>query len=168
MTAYLLVIGDREALGWLLTEQRMAFPGTQRAEVRALAADDTLLLYTTRGCFKNPTRDPGRIIATGRTRSAVTTLDEPVQVGGRSFPAGCDVEFRAATPWPDGVELGPVVGELDSFAGMERNWSIRLRRPLVPLSDRDASVLDGYLTQCQPRPLEEVIEPYAHWWRSTL
>ena len=149
----------------MLSDQRMAFPGCQRAEVRALAPGDTLLLYTTRGCFKNPTRDRGRIIAAGRTHTAVSTLDEPVQVGGRSFPVGCDVEFRTATAWPEGVELGPVVRELDSFVGLERNWSIRLRRPLVSVSARDARMLKDYLKQYRPRPLEEVLDWYASWWR---
>ena len=59
MATYLLVIGDREALGWILAEQRMAFSSMSRPHVRALSPGDTLLLYTTRGCFKNPTRDRG-------------------------------------------------------------------------------------------------------------
>jgi hypothetical protein len=59
---YLLVIGDREALGWILSAERMAFPDFRRAETRSLKSGDRLLIYTTRGCFKNPTRDRGRII----------------------------------------------------------------------------------------------------------
>lgn len=167
MTDYLLVIGDREALGWVPSEQRMAFPGFQRGEVRALAPGDTLLLYTTRGCFKNPTRDRGRIIAAGKATTAVSALDELVEVGGRSFPAGCGVEFRTATPWPDGVELGQVVGELDSFAEVQKSWSIRLRRPLVRVGGRDSALLQEYLAAQEPRPLDEVLEPYARWWRAT-
>lgn len=165
VTGYLLVIGDREALGWVLTEQRMAFPGFQRAEVRALAPGDTLFLYTTRGCFKNPTRDRGRIIAAGTARSPVAKLDEPVEVAGRSFPVGCDVEFPTATRRPEGVELGPLVGELAGFAGMERSWSIRLRRPLVSLTQGDATVLHRHLDEHRLYPLAEVLDQYASWWR---
>jgi len=66
MASFLLVIGDRDALGWILAEQRMAFPTAQRAEVRALRIEDELFLYTTRGAFKNPTRDRGRVIGAAR------------------------------------------------------------------------------------------------------
>lgn len=143
----------------------MAFPGFGRAEVRALAPGDTLLLYTTRGCFKNPTRDRGRVIAAGAARSAVRTLDQPVKIASRSYPVGCDVEFPAATSWPAGVELGPLVGELDTFRDLGRNWSIRLRRPLVGLTDRDASLLLRRLAEITPLPLGQVLDQYAHWWR---
>lgn len=34
-TAYLLILGDREVIAWVLGEQRMAFPRTPRAEVAA-------------------------------------------------------------------------------------------------------------------------------------
>ncbi len=85
MTSYLLVIGDREALGWILTTGRMAFPSAGRAEVAALKPGDELFLYTTRGCFKNPTRDRGRIIATARVTSPVEHLDKPVHFADRDF-----------------------------------------------------------------------------------
>lgn len=166
MADYLLVIGDREALGWVLAEQRMAFPGFERAEVRALAPGDTLLLYTTRGCFKNPTRDRGRVIASGTALTACTVLDEPVAFAGRSFPVGCDVEFPTATPWPQGVELAPEIPALDSFGDTARGWSFRLRRPLVPLTEADANLLRTKLTALGPRPIAEVLQPYARWYSS--
>lgn len=164
VTDYLLVIGDREALGWVLTEQRMAFPNLQRSEVRALSPGDTLFLYTTRGCFKNPTRDRGRIIATGTATSAVTPLEEPVRIGGRTFPVGCDVAFSAAAPWEHGVELRTLVERLDAFAGAGSAWSVQLRRPLVTLSRSDATLLRRRLDAVPPQPLEDVLEPYARWW----
>jgi hypothetical protein len=52
--SYLLVIGEREALAWVLRESRTAFPATRRAEVDRLAVGDELFLLTTRGCFHNP------------------------------------------------------------------------------------------------------------------
>ncbi|WJK33373.1 hypothetical protein [Solwaraspora sp. WMMA2065] len=45
--AYLVVLGERAAIRWVLEQQRMAFPATPRAEVAALAAGDRLLLYAT-------------------------------------------------------------------------------------------------------------------------
>jgi hypothetical protein len=85
---YLLILADREAISWVLREQRMAFPATPRAEVRALAAGDRLFLYATRGAWRNPTRDRGRIIGSAHVREAVRVLDEPVTIGGAgSCPA---------------------------------------------------------------------------------
>src|SRR5438874_882986 len=34
--AYLLVLGEREAISWVLREERMAFPATPRSELSAL------------------------------------------------------------------------------------------------------------------------------------
>ena len=45
-TAYLVVLGEREAIAWVLREQRMAFPRTPRAEVAALVPGDNLFLYS--------------------------------------------------------------------------------------------------------------------------
>lgn len=161
---YLLVIGDREALGWLLTSQRMAFRDVKRPEVRALTAGDKLFLYTTRGCFGNPTRDRGRVIGSGVARSAAVELDQPVEVAGRSFPVGCSVEFKMATAWPNGVEMAPLVPELDLFHGVGQHWSFRIRRPLVALTDRDARKISRLLVRQRLHPLEDVIDIYAHWW----
>jgi len=162
---YLLVIGDREALGWVLTEQRMAFPDFRRAEVRALAVDDVLFLYTTRGCFGNPTRDRGRVIAIGRVRSAVVELDEPVELANRRFPVGCDIEITEATAFSDGVELAPLVPELDAFTGAHDHWSVRLRRPLLRLTPRDADLLERRLAEHTRHPLDQVLPQYARWWQ---
>ncbi|MEV5693523.1 hypothetical protein [Micromonospora globbae] len=51
--SYLVILGDREAIGWVLREERMAFPSTPRAEVAALQEKDRLFLYATR-CLVPP------------------------------------------------------------------------------------------------------------------
>ncbi|OLT45210.1 hypothetical protein BJF85_02150 [Saccharomonospora sp. CUA-673] len=167
MAHYLLVIGDREALGWVLTAQRMAFPAMNRSETRSLVPGDTLLLYTTRGCFKNPTRDRGRVISAGTARTAVSPLEEPISIAGREFSAGCEVTFDLATPWPTGVALSPLIAELDTFADAGANWSIRLRRPLVHLTDRDGGTIQNRLAALEPQPLDKVLDDYARWWRAS-
>ena len=53
--SYLRVIGDRAALGWILTTP--SHPGGE--------------LLTTRGCFKIPIRDRGRFIASTSVTSEV-------------------------------------------------------------------------------------------------
>jgi len=62
-SVFLLVIGRREGLSWILGAERMAFPSKPRSSRATPEADDQLLLYTTRKCFGYPTRDEGRVIA---------------------------------------------------------------------------------------------------------
>ncbi|GAB2940689.1 hypothetical protein GCM10027280_31510 [Micromonospora polyrhachis] len=145
--SYLLILGDRDAIGWVLREQRMAFPATPRAEVAALAVDDRLFLYATRGAWRNPTRDRGRIIGTATVRTAVQTLDEPVEIGGRAFVSGCDLAIDGLVPYPGGLELAPLVERLSVFPKPQA-WSVYLRRALLSLPAADAVLLDQ-----QVRPL---------------
>lgn len=164
MAFYLLVIGDREALGWILTEARTAFPSASRAEVAALAKDDTLFLYTTRGCFKNPTRDRGRVIGTARVTSDVERLGVPIRFGDREFPVGCALDIGPVVEFGNGVELQPLVETLDAFGRTSHAWSIQLRRPMLRLSDSDASILLERLAAVDPA---ETIDTYTRWWHES-
>jgi hypothetical protein len=137
---YLLVIGEREALAWILKERRMAFPGTTRREVDSLAVGDRLFLTTTRRCFHNPTRDATRVIATANVLSAVTLLETPLEIAGREFTRECEPSIEALAPYLEGVELAPLVEKLDAFAGAGA-WGMRLRRPLVGIPAADARLL---------------------------
>jgi hypothetical protein len=142
--AYLLILGERRAIAWVLRERRMAFPRTARAEVNALAVGDELFIYTTRGAFGNPTRDRGRVVGLARVASAVVELDEPVEIGGREFPRGCDITVESLAAWGHGVDLGALVERMDAFPNPGA-WSIYLRRPLLRLPSRDAEFLRGLL-----------------------
>jgi hypothetical protein len=142
--SYLLVLADRDAIAWVLREQRMAFPATPRAEVSALAVNDRLFLYTTRGAWNNPSRHRGRVIGTARVQTAVQTLDRPVQIGGRNFWSECELAIDGVAPYPGGIELQPLASQLDAFPKPDA-WSVYLRRPLLALSDADAALLDAQL-----------------------
>ncbi len=48
------------------------------------------------------------------------------------------------TPLRTGVELRPLVPDLHAFPDA-RSWSVRLRRPLVPLDEHDAALLQRHL-----------------------
>lgn len=161
VVSYLLIIGDREALGWILTEGRTAFPSGRRSEVAALAEGDELFLYTTRGCFKNPTRDRGRVIGTATVASPVAHLDEPVRFGDRAFPIGCALEIGPLAPFGAGVELQPIVSDLDAFGRSAHAWSIQLRRPLVRLSDDDAR---GMRARLETVTTDHSMERYTLWY----
>jgi hypothetical protein len=151
-TSYLLVIGEREALAWLLRESRMAFPVTRRAEVDRLAIGDELFLLTTRGCFHNPARDRTRIVGRAVVASPVVHLDPPLELVERRFTRGCDLEIISLTPYLAGIELARLVPRLDAFPD-KGTWSIRLRRALVALSERDATLVR--------RQLESLARPFG-------
>jgi hypothetical protein len=159
--SYLLILGDRQAIAWVLREQRMAFPATSRAEVNRLAVGDELLIYTTRGAYRNPTRDRGRVIGTTTVTSAVKRLDDPVEFGGRVFPHGCDLLVESLVPWGAGVELQPLVERLDAFPD-PKAWSIRLRRPLLRLPAQDAALLRSRLASQAGSRLDHLDGYLAH------
>lgn len=164
MADYLLMIGDQRALGWLLSEQRMAFTDLRRSEVRDLAPGDRLFLYTTQGCFGNPNRDVGRVIAQGWARSSVRKLDKSLHLAGRRFSAGCAVEFKTVTAWRTGLVFKSLRSNLRFFDGAGEYWSFRLRRPLVRLDKADATVLARRLRRLDLHAVEDVLSDYAAPW----
>jgi hypothetical protein len=147
--SYLLILSDRDAIAWVLREQRMAFPATRRAEL-ALTIDDRLLLYTTRGAWSNPTHSRGRVIGTATVRSPVRGLDKPLEVAGRHFYAACDLQIDGLVPYPGGVELQPLVSRLAVFPKPEA-WSAYLRRTLLQLPQSDVDLLTEHLAPMSQR-----------------
>jgi hypothetical protein len=145
VSAWLVVIAEREALRWVLASSRFAFPATTRREIGALTIGDRLFLLTTRGCFHNPGRDRTRVIGEARVTTAVKALDPPVNLAGRDFPRGCDLEITRVLPWPTGPELPQLVPRLSAFADKGRGWSVWLRRPLVAIGAADADLLSAEL-----------------------
>ncbi|WP_055629843.1 hypothetical protein [Streptomyces hirsutus] len=158
MRSYLLILGEREAVAWVLREQRMAFPPGRRAEVARLEPGDELLIYTTRGCWHNPGRDRGRVIGRARVASPVKMLEVSVEIAGREFTSGCDLELRTLTPYLTGVELTPLVERLEAFPSGP-HWSFRLRRPLLELNTQDSTLLRGRLADME-RSADELVGEY--------
>jgi hypothetical protein len=141
---YLLVIGDRAALAWVLAEQRMAFPALRRSRAMALEIGDELLVYTTRGCFHNPGRDQGRVMGLAKVTTHVRDLAEPVVFSERRYTLGCALDIQGVAALHEGIELRPLITELHVFPDA-RTWSAQLRRSLVPLDEHDASLLKRHL-----------------------
>jgi hypothetical protein len=157
MDAYLLIIGDRVPLRWVL-EQRMAFPNYRRGAASRLAEGDALLLYTTRGCFHNPGRDRGRVIGSAAAMSAPVELEEPVVIDGVRYPVGCDIELRKLAPKGQGVELAPLVLQMTTFTN-KRAWAATIRRPLLKLTKEDTNLLARELKSVVV-PAREAIDSY--------
>lgn len=156
MPTSLLVVSDREPLAWMLRTSRFALPAGRAGS--APQVGDTLLLYTTRGCYRNPTRDRGLVMGVARVASTAAALDEPVRFRGRDFGLGLTLEIDGVCPVHTGVDLAAMRGELDLLAGTGP-WSYRLRRTVVPLSDADATLLRERLVPLL-RPANEVLAGY--------
>ncbi|MGH3322122.1 MAG: hypothetical protein ACRDN9_18505 [Streptosporangiaceae bacterium] len=134
----------------------MAFPPTRRAEVGRLVVGrlvvgDEPLIFTTRGCWHNPSPDRGRVIGVADVTSPVTVYDKPVEIAGREFTRGCDIAARRLAPLREGVELAPLVPRLEAFPD-GHGWGIRLRRPLLELPPADASLVRHELSEIARDP----------------
>ncbi|WP_344102838.1 hypothetical protein [Nocardiopsis rhodophaea] len=157
--AYLMVIGDREALAWVLSTRQTAFPAGRRGQVAQLTAGDELFVYTTRGCFRNPSRDRGRVIASATVTGPVVQDDDPVRFGERSFPLRCPLAITHLAPFGTGLELGEHLNALELFPD-PRWWSIRLRRPPVPIGEHDRRYIADRL-RTLVRPIDESLDDYV-------
>lgn len=133
----------------------MAFASRRASDAARVAIGDTLLLYTTRGCFHNPTRDLGRVIGRATVTSSVEALARSVVVMGREFQLGCTFELISLAPRREGVVLAELVAELTAFPN-KRAWSARMRRPLLTLPDPDARLIEGKLAQFVHEPAETI------------
>jgi hypothetical protein len=159
VSAYLLPIVDREPLAWIVAAQRTAFAAHRARDAARLRAGDRVFLYTARGCFHNPTRDRGRVAGLATVRQEPTPLTEPVRFGDREYALRLDLEIEFLAPPRGGVELAPLVPELESFPN-KLAWSATMRRSLVPLTARDAKRLERKLRPLAA-PYAEVAAAYA-------
>ncbi|MFE1249775.1 hypothetical protein [Streptomyces sp. NPDC058735] len=149
---HLLIINAHEPLAWVLENQRMAFPAGRTQQSLSLRKGDEILLYTTRGCFGNPTRDLGRVIGLATITSEVRTLDTPVLFQERRFTEGCRLRVHGLTPFREGVVLRDLVSDLRVFPD-PAHWSFRMRRASLPLPDTDAALIK--------RELQPLLKPYG-------
>lgn len=160
MSTWLLPISDRAPLRWIVSEQRTAFAAHRRRDAARLTLGDSLLLYTTRGCFRNPTRDRGRVAGHAEVLTLPEQLSTPMLFGDRAFPLGVQLSINLLAPPRDGVALVEVVERLTASFPNSDAWSAYLRRPLVPLDDHDAEMLMDLLAPIA-RPYIDVAEDYA-------
>ncbi|MFV8241868.1 hypothetical protein ACNQR9_08030 [Mycolicibacterium peregrinum] len=123
---------------------------------------DELFLYTTRGAFKNPTLHRGRIIGRAIVSSAVVPLERPMNFGGREFHLGCDIGVVSLAAFGQGIELSPAIGRLQTFAGTGKGWAVRLRRPLVQITEADAALIRSELQGVAKDHYD--ISEYARWY----
>jgi hypothetical protein len=160
LAAHLLIIGEREGLAWVLEHQKMAFPPARVAGAKsALQVGDTLLLYTSRGCFHNPGRDRGRVIGRAVVTAPIRARLEPLILAERRFSHDCKIEIQRLARFRTGVELPPLVPSLEVFRGAA-SWPSRLRQALLTLPAHDAKLLERALTKVADSDLDDAIASY--------
>lgn len=142
---HIAVLGDRKALAWVLESQRIAFPEPRYHHLfPSFTTGDVLYLYTTRGCFKNPTRDKGRIIGIATVAGDLARNPHPVAFGGRDLPYEAPLRVESLTKAGEGVDLSEHAADLSCFPKPDR-WSVYLRRSVLAVSEKDAKLLDRLL-----------------------
>ena len=88
----------------------------------------------------NPGRDRGRVIGRATVTGQIRDNPQPVRFGHRVFPHECSLRLSGLTAPFTGLELAPLVAELEAFPD-PATWSARMRRALVPLPKRDAALI---------------------------
>lgn len=142
---HIAVIGDRKALAWVLTDQRIAFPEPRYKNLfPSLRKGDVLYLYTTRGCFKNPSRDRGRIIGKAVATTDMALNDDPVAFRDRELPYELGIKIESLAPFGEGIDVSEHIDAMTSFPKPER-WSVYLRRSLLAVTAKDAKLFDKLL-----------------------
>ena len=167
MRSHLIILGDRDAIAWVVSEQRMAFTRERAAAAEAaISRGDELLLYSTRGAFHNPTRDRGRVFGRAIASGIVGELPRPVLLLGRQFTHGFEFELKSLAPPRLGVGLADLIPRLSSFPN-KRGWAMSLRRPLLTLTSEDALLLRRRL-EPETAGVSEAVESYLAEVRSPL
>ena len=117
-----------------------------------------MLLYSTRGSWRNPTRDRGRVFGEAIVGSSPKRLHRPIKVAGREFEIGVDLEIQGLTSWGEGVDLSLLVPKLSMFPNKSA-WSARLRNSLVDVPDVDRRLI---VTRLRPllHPPNDVLPDY--------
>jgi hypothetical protein len=138
MAGWIFVIGERNALHWVLAEQRMAF--REHVNTDRLKPGDSIVVYATRGCWHNPTRDRGQVAAVGTIASPV--VPSSVDVSGEIMPYSCRLALEVVLPERHGVPFDTLVTRLP-LTRSRTHWGPLLRHTIVKLSAMDIKVIQS-------------------------
>jgi hypothetical protein len=156
--SFLLIFGDSEGFAWVLEHERMAFTSERYGLASEVEPGSELLLYTSRGCFGNPTRDRGRVVGLAQARSTLTA--KRLHIGGRRFDFVQDLSITGVCARGDGVDLASRVSSMRTFPSAT-SWSAHLRKPLLRLDPVDADRLREEVAPLLRR-IEEATLEYRH------
>ena len=133
---WLVVVGEREALRWIVKNKRMAF--REYINTSEIAARDEMAVYVTRGAFHTPTRDQSQVLALGQFASRPTP--RPVTILGESYPTSVGLRLSQVLPEREGMPFKPLVPKM-RFIKKKSGWAAYLRRSLVRITDEDMATI---------------------------
>jgi hypothetical protein len=163
MTTALLLVADREPLAWPLREER----STGAEEAGVVSSDEryaAVALHHTqlRSISGTP---PWSSHGYCKSNECAGGSGGGRAFRDREFEVGFRVHIDGLAPPHDGVELGPLAGRLDALPD-PATWSVRMRRTLIPLSERDA-LLIGDLLEPKLRRRRDVLSDYLTACKAT-
>ena len=151
MSAVLLLVSDHEPLAWVLTTNRYAIPSSRSASAPRSGTD--AFIYTTRGRFRNPGRDRGRVIGVAGSQTMRSKSIGPSSSADERPLRRVGLRVRSLVTYGEGVDLSAHLGELD-FLPDDRSWCVRLRRSVIRLPNTDVRTLRR-LPKPNLRPVEQ-------------
>jgi predicted RNA-binding protein len=132
----MIVLGDRDAMGWVLKHGRMAV----NARVATLpAAGDRVVLYVSRGAHRNPTRDQAQVIGLGEV--AGEPITKPIVIAGRTYARSFPLRLNDVAEPRCGLSFEELVPLLE-FIRNKDAWGGAVRRPVVRLSEADYRLIE--------------------------
>ncbi len=141
MSSWLFVLGQRDALAWVLEHKQMAFRDHIRAD--KLAKGDRFAIYVTRGAMGNPTRDESQIVATGTLTTEL--VREPIEIAGEEYGRHLKFRFDVGPKNPrEGLAFVPLVPKL-TWISKKDHWMAYIRKALVPIPDEDFATIEAAL-----------------------
>jgi hypothetical protein len=145
---WIFVVGNREALSWVLTKQRMAF--RDRVQTEGLRSGQPVAIYASRHTWGRPNNDRSQVAAIGVLASPVQR--RPVELGGEIFPKSCRLTFDVVLPERHGLPFRPLVRRLNFIPkkGGDKGWGAYLRRTVVEVDERDFGIIASALRRYSP------------------
>lgn len=160
VATYMLVLADSAGALWVIREQRMGFSDKNPSAGRRLNPGDRVFIYTTVNCWpRTAGQRRGRVIGEAVVATTAEAMWPPMHLAGRTVTTGCHLFFESLTPLGKGVELAPLVSDLESLKHY-KSYGPALRRGPVALTPADAALLRERLYTL-PSIYEESIESYA-------
>ncbi|MDV8015621.1 hypothetical protein R4P70_30315 [Rhodococcus sp. IEGM 1241] len=159
---HLVVLGNAEAVRWVLKNQRMAFSEVGRRTASRLSRGDTLVFYAGVKCWPalggKVRPKAGIMIGSAVVLTEVARLRTAAQVGGRKFEYGCEVFFERLAALGSGLSISDVKNDLELTAG-RANYGQVLRRTPILLSSADTALLSARL-ESVTAPYEDSVGAY--------
>jgi hypothetical protein len=133
---WIIVLAERRAAEWVLSEERMAFRRNARAD--RLQVGDGVAIYVSSHAHHTPHQDEAQIVSIGEVASP--TREDRIEVADTTWDIVCELSLERILPLRQGVAFRPLVSRLQ-FIRNKSAWPSYMRRTLVEMPKRDFAVV---------------------------